>query len=464
MNSVSRIKSTRKIILALGDTAILFGSLGVSLAMRDPQLLHLRVFQSFVPLFFLWLTVFYAAGMYEFRLIRDFVSLIRSLLGSFFICAVLASSYFYALSPYLRLTPKTHLFVIVTLAHLGLLFWRRASLRLYRFSLLDLKLALLADADHREYLSGYMAGGVSDWLGLTDVHSVKVDLIVVDGAWIRKNPEEARLAITTALRARVQIVGLDEFYESVFGKVSPSRASDLTWALSHVLPRSGSPYFRMKRLVDVVTAAALLLLFAPVMAIIAVLIRAAEGISPLYGQTRVGYLGQIFTLWKFQSMAPGTDNDGPFAPPLDSNRAQVTRVGRFLRRYRLDELPQLWNVLRGDMSLVGPRPEWIREVEILETAVPTYHLRHLVPPGITGWAQVYFRATHDIQGGIQKHHYDLYYLKNFSLALDFSIMLKTFKRVFVRDARVVEASVPHPSAGPSDTAVGLPVIPIVGRS
>jgi lipopolysaccharide/colanic/teichoic acid biosynthesis glycosyltransferase len=201
----------------------------------------------------------------------------------------------------------------------------------------------------------------------------------------------------------------------------------------------------------------------PAMLIIAFVIRTAERIPPLYGQTRVGYLGRTFTLWKFQSMRPGADNEGPFASRLENNGLRVTRVGQFLRNWRLDELPQLWNVLRGDMSLVGPRPEWIREVEILETAVPTYHLRHLVPPGLTGWAQVYFRATNDIQGSIEKHHYDLYYLKNFSLALDFSIMLKTFKRVFLRDARVSTPSVPYPAATNSGTAVRIDITSIVGR-
>src|SRR5262249_22592989 len=160
-------------------------------------------------------------------------------------------------------------------------------------------------------------------------------------------------------------------------------------------------------------------------------------ISPFYGQMRAGYLGKVFVLWKFQTMTPGAENHGPFSSGRAIDAPHVTQLGSLLREFRLDELPQLWNVLRGDMSLVGPRPEWIREVEILETAVPTYPLRYLVPPGITGWAQVYYRATSDIQGSVEKHHYDLYYLKNFSLALDFSILLKTFKRVLVGDARVV---------------------------
>ncbi len=122
-----------------------------------------------------------------------------------------------------------------------------------------------------------------------------------------------------------------------------------------------------------------------------------------------------------------------------------TRLGAFLRRFRLDEFPQLWNVLRGEMSLVGPRPEWVKEVAVIEKSVPNYHLRHLVPPGITGWAQVYYRATQGLEGSLEKHHYDLYYLKNFSPALDLAILLKTVKRVFLSDARVQSVRVPFPA-------------------
>src|SRR5262249_29951065 len=121
------------------------------------------------------------------------------------------------------------------------------------------------------------------------------------------------------------------------------------------------------------------------------------------------------------------------ANALDSH---VTRLGDFLRRFRFDELPQLWNVLKGDMSFVGPRPEWMKEVEVLERVVPSNHLRHLVKPGLTGWAQVRFRQTNTIDDAIERLHYDLYYVKNWSFGLDVSIILKTIKRVLISDSTV----------------------------
>jgi lipopolysaccharide/colanic/teichoic acid biosynthesis glycosyltransferase len=141
-------------------------------------------------------------------------------------------------------------------------------------------------------------------------------------------------------------------------------------------------------------------------------------------------------------MSHGAEAKGPLlaADALDSH---VTWLGDILRRFRLDELPQLWNVLIGDMSFVGPRPEWMKEVEMLEKVVPANHLRHLVKPGVTGWAQVRFRQTNTVADAIERLHYDLYYVKNWSFALDVSIILKTAKRVLISDATV--DAIPSPA-------------------
>jgi lipopolysaccharide/colanic/teichoic acid biosynthesis glycosyltransferase len=220
-------------------------------------------------------------------------------------------------------------------------------------------------------------------------------------------------------------------------------------------------YFKGKRVFDFLAAAAGLIALLPVLALAAFAICCVDKMSPLYGQPRVGYLGRTFTLWKFRTMRPGADSDGPFRPDRES-RERVTPLGRFLRRFRLDEFPQLWNVLRGDMSLVGPRPEWVKEVEVLEKVVPNYHLRHLVPPGITGWAQVYYRATNDPKDSIEKHHYDLYYLKHFSPALDLTILLKTIKRVFVKDSRVPSILTPFPRSART-TPLPVDIASIISR-
>lgn len=440
---LSKLWFIRTLIPVLGDLAILFGSLALSFHLREPLLLRADVLRDFAPLFALWGLTFYVAGLYNLRQVRDFVALIGGLLASGIVCWVLGTTYFYFFSPYLNLTPKTHLALTVALSHLLMLMWRRAILLATDFSLLKLRLLVLADEFHLEHLRRTMGTRHDESLDLAESFGPDVDLVVADSEWIEGHWDEARRVFSEAVARRTAVVSLDGFYESLFGKVSPAFALDPAWALEHVLPRADSLYFRGKRLLDASAAAAGLVALAPVLALTALAIRVVDGMMPLYGQSRVGYLGRSFVLWKFQTMRPGADADGPFRPDRESS-SRVTALGSFLRRFRLDEFPQLWNVLRGDMSLVGPRPEWIKEVEVLEKVVPNYHLRHLVPPGITGWAQVYYRATNDPKDSLEKHHYDLYYLKHFSPALDLTILIKTIKRVFVRDAGVCSVHTPFP--------------------
>ena len=150
-----------------------------------------------------------------------------------------------------------------------------------------------------------------------------------------------------------------------------------------------------------------------------------------FRQERVGQGGHVFTLFKFRSMYKDAEQrTGPVW--AQKNDARVTRVGRLLRRTRLDELPQLYNVLRGDMSLIGPRPERPHFVKELIPTIPYYNLRHAVKPGLTGWAQIKHEYTNSLDGSLEKLQYDLFYIKNMSILLDILIMLETIKTVVVR--------------------------------
>ncbi len=459
---LSRLWFVRTLVPALGDVVLLTAALAGSFALRQPELLKADVFMGFAPLFCFFLATFYISGLYELRLVRDFVSLISGLLASGVVCWVLGTMYFYLLGPYLGLAPKTHLAVTVAAAHLGMLGWRRVILLATDFSLMRMRLFVLADMSHVGHLRTAVSQRSQDDLDLAVSLDDGADLVVADGTWIEGHWEEARRVFAEAVAKRVPVVSLDSFYESLFGKVSPLYAGEPAWALEHVLPRADGVYFKIKRSFDVLSAAFGLVLLAPLFALTALGIHLVDGMPPLFGQPRVGYLGRTFTLWKFRTMRPGADADGPFSPDRESKQ-RVTSLGRFLRRYRLDEFPQLWNVLRGDMSLVGPRPEWVKEVEVLEKSVPNYHLRHLVPPGITGWAQVYYRATNDPKDSVEKHHYDLYYLKHYSPALDLTILLKTIKRVFVKDSRVPSILTPFPHTG-RVTPLPVDIASIISRN
>ncbi len=181
----------------------------------------------------------------------------------------------------------------------------------------------------------------------------------------------------------------------------------------------------LKRLFDLAAALSLLLAAAPLLLVTAVAIVIDTPGSVFYRQRRVGMNGRTFEIFKFRSMVCDAEKNG--AQWAAANDARVTRVGRVIRKLRIDEIPQVINVLSGDMSFVGPRPERPEFVEILEREIPHYHLRHLVKPGITGWAQVKYVYGASIEDARTKLQFDLYYIKNFSIFMDFLIVLLTVR-------------------------------------
>jgi exopolysaccharide biosynthesis polyprenyl glycosylphosphotransferase len=230
----------------------------------------------------------------------------------------------------------------------------------------------------------------------------------------------------------VKVVGRAHFFDHAFGRI-PLEDLTPTWFMSilHVWQR---PYTRFaKRTFDVLSASAVLVLASPLMLAIAAALRLTAG-PILYRQTRVGEGGRPFTMHKFRTMRVGAEESGrpAFARVRDP---RVTTFGRVLRRTHADELPQLFDVLRGDMSVVGPRPERPEFVPMLEEAVPFFTRRLLVKPGITGWAQLRHDYASDCEGAAAKLSYDLWYLRHRTLAVDLAICAKTFVSLLLRPGR-----------------------------
>jgi exopolysaccharide biosynthesis polyprenyl glycosylphosphotransferase len=192
--------------------------------------------------------------------------------------------------------------------------------------------------------------------------------------------------------------------------------------------RQGVLRHAVKRLFDVAVSGTLLVLCLPVLLLAALCIFLESGLPILYRQERVGRDGRVFILLKLRSMRKDAETAGA-AQWASADDARATRVGRFIRMSRIDELPQLFNVLKGEMSLVGPRPERPFFVDQLAKQVPYYSLRHGVKPGITGWAQVRYAYGASVDGAIEKLQHDLYYVKNHSLFLDSMILIATVEVV-----------------------------------
>jgi exopolysaccharide biosynthesis polyprenyl glycosylphosphotransferase len=221
-----------------------------------------------------------------------------------------------------------------------------------------------------------------------------------------------------------KLVGLSEFYEHAFGRV-PVETLRPTWFMN-VLHLYQRPYSRFaKRAFDVAVAALGLLAVSWLLPILWLVVRRTGGPGPVvFTQTRLGQGGRPFTIYKFRTMRIDAESTG--AVWASENDPRITKAGKLMRKTRLDELPQLVNVLQGEMSIVGPRPERPEFLEQLKDTVPFWTRRHLVKPGITGWAQVRRGYTADAEGTADKLSYDLWYLRHRSLVIDVAVCVKTF--------------------------------------
>ena len=247
-----------------------------------------------------------------------------------------------------------------------------------------------------------------------------------------------------AAEAGFRVVELAHFYEHAYGRVP---VADLTraWFMS-VLHLYQRPYSRLtKRTLDIVGACLLLLLTLPLFPALALLVRLSDG-PILLRQIRMGEHGRLFTIYKFRTMRADAEAHGVAIWASDED-PRVTRVGSVARRLRLDELPQLWNVVRGDMSLVGPRPERPEFMDELTLQVPYWTRRHLVKPGITGWAQVRRGYTASAAATSEKLSYDLWYIRHRSLTVDLAILLRTVAVVLSGDRSKRRAPTNRAAAG-----------------
>jgi exopolysaccharide biosynthesis polyprenyl glycosylphosphotransferase len=258
-------------------------------------------------------------------------------------------------------------------------------------------------------------------LEILQQHNVKKVILAISHT--RCSPE----VMETLLKARlngISIIEMVEEYEELTTRIPVHHIHD-HWIVmeqgfklySHELTN------KIKRLIDVVLSILGLVVLAIPMVLTAIIVKLESKGPAIFKQKRVGLNEKEFTLYKFRSMCQDAEKDG--AVWAQKGDVRVTRFGRFIRKVRLDELPQLWNILKGDMSLIGPRPERMVFVKELEKELPYYYLRHTVKPGLTGWAQVNYPYGATKEDALNKLEYELYYIKNMSLMLDIKIILKT---------------------------------------
>ena len=240
------------------------------------------------------------------------------------------------------------------------------------------------------------------------------------------SPEVARYLFET-IDLKIQYLNLTDFYEKVTGKILVT-ALERNWFLENITRKNNELFKATKRTIDIVCSVIFGLISLIIMPILALLIKSESKGPLIYKQERVGLNGKKITVYKFRSMVHNAETTQEIWAQKNDNR--ITRIGKFIRKTRLDEIPQFWNIFRGNMSFVGPRPERPKFVEQLKKKVPFYNERHLVKPGLTGWAQINFPYGSSIEDAHEKLQYDLFYIKNQSISLDISIILKTINAIF----------------------------------
>src|SRR3989344_381531 len=394
----------RTLVLFVGDLLAFVLALWLSLFLRvfeaPSPMLFVPHLVPFSLLFVAWVAVFFIAGLYESRLL----ALARRALSTTLLAAqtfnLIIAALFFFFVPLFGIAPKTLLFIYLAVSFLLVLLWR---------------------------------AGIFPSLGMQKPEPVAVlgtgpELVeVLDALGAAHRPP---ITIVPAAPG-VPAVSLASLYEEMFGRVLLSSVDD-RW-LADNLPRyTRTLYDPLKRAIDILIALPAGVISLIVYPFVALAIKLEDGGAVFIWQGRVGEGGRIVYMPKFRSMER---NDTDLAS-LSHGTNRVTVVGRILRATRVDELPQLWSVVRGDLSLIGPRPELPSGVALYEKEIPYYGLRHLIKPGLSGWA--YLNQYNDPHHGVAmeetrtKLSYDLYYLKHRSLVLDLTIALKTIAKLLTR--------------------------------
>ena len=427
--------------LFIGDIFLLYFSLWFSLFVRYGEIpsseywdLH---FYPFTIIIGVWLLVFFISGLYEKHTLILKSKLPTSVLNAQIANSFIAVLFFYFI-PYFVIAPKTNLFIYLFISFVLILVWRIYGDIFFR-PLSKQKGIIIGSGEEMkdlleevnnnpkyglEFISSIDLNKISgmDFQEeiLSRVYSEDVQIIAID---LKNEKVEPILPhLYNLIFSRVKFIDMYKIYEDIFDK-EPLSLVRYNWFLENISTESRIAYDILKQMMDVFLASILGIISLIFYPFVAIFIKFDDGGSIFFEQERIGKNNKIIKVKKFRSMKEDGSN-------------KVTRVGRFLRKTRIDELPQLISVIKGDMSMIGPRPEIPSLVKQYEEEIPYYNIRHLIKPGLSGWAQLYHvdppKISADSEKTRRKLSYDLYYIKNRSLMLDLKIALKTIKALLSR--------------------------------
>lgn len=445
----------KQLIILCGDTLGLYLALFLALTVRYQKNPWPETWAAHWPtfslIFFLWLIVFYLSGLYDLRKTKNDLQFFGSFITGLGVNILLAIGYFYIVNlPHL--SPKTILLLLAGFYLPIFCLWRLLTHYLLRAATFGARLlfwgltkeaAELISLLARNPQLGYNPLAIAavgdnqftadlpvtlDKLRGTEnlldyIKTKKIDTIVLT---LNETNEEQNRLLYEIILSRVNIINTNSLYEIITHRVPLATLSE-TWFLENLKETRRNIYDNWKRATDIFLAGTMGVAFLLFLIPVGLVIYLNDRGPIFYRQTRVGRDGRIFTIWKFRTMKVGAENNGPQFAAIGDSR--VTAVGKILRLSRLDELPQAINILKNEMSFIGPRPERPEFVAELQKLMPYYNARHLIKPGLTGWAQVNYDYTDSFQGNLMKLQFDLFYIKNRSFLVDAITLLKTIKLI-----------------------------------
>jgi len=451
MRFIYRLK---QVFLACGDLLAYFLALWLALVIRNLQIATPDQIVAntlyFVPLYAFWLILNFISGLYD--LGKQEKTPVGQFIQAGILSIILGITLFYII-PNPTVSPKTILVLNVLFGYFLSFFWHWFYKKYLEEKTISNNIIFVGFANEAEELINILKNNPG--LGYKVVALIdpenKIEADKFSDIEIYKNLNGISLAVgkhqasrliiaphlkkdASALRElynlmfqNVRVTELTSFYEFITGRIPPSTFSE-SWFLDHIKNQDQPIYERLRLVFDFLLAIILGSIFIVFLPFIAIAIKLNSTGPIFYKQKRVGKLGKEFYLYKFRSMQVlSADGSAEIAGAVfaQKNDERITAVGKILRKMRLDELPQIINLIKQDITFIGPRPERPEIVQQLETQMPYYSLRHIIKPGLTGWAAVHQHYTDTLETSLQKLQYDLFYIKNRSILLDLSILLRT---------------------------------------
>jgi lipopolysaccharide/colanic/teichoic acid biosynthesis glycosyltransferase len=446
---MSSLSKKEALVLFVGDIFFFIFSLWVTLYIRFFDVPSLaKFFEHLAPfsiLFIIWVMVYFIAGLYEKHTLVLKSKLPSVIFNAQVVNSIFAIIFFYTI-PFFGITPKTILFIYLVVSFICILGWRLYGTVSIGARVRQPALLIGSGKEMRELMdevngnSRYDISFVSsvdvkeiDGLDIQDeiitlVYSNDIKIIAVDFSHQQIAPLLPHLY--NLIFSKVRFIDSHRIYEDIFDRI-PLSLVTYSWFLENISVSPKFTYDFLKRVMDIVLSFLLGVVSLIVYPFVYVAIKFDDGGKLFIRQDRIGQNNLIIRIVKFRTMSVDDSGEG------EANRSmKVTRVGRYLRASRIDELPQLWNVLIGDISLIGPRPELPNLVKLYEKEISFYNVRHLIKPGLSGWAQLYQKTppkfATDYDQTKTKLSYDLFYIKNRSFWLDIKIALKTLREIVSR--------------------------------